>query len=444
MLRNWDEIGELRAAGLSWAEIAEQAGEDSGDRLRMAAAARAYRARKACGGSDPSQRVHGAPAATEAPEQGEEFTELLTAEDICRITSLEDLVDFFRVDRSRWQVKRFRVNKWEQASRRGENVRITPLYQVRAELVRSLEDQQVELESVWRELLADIEQHAPAYHAPLRPPLAAGEPCLLELAVMDPHIGMLAWGRETGESYDSDIAVSDYAAAIDSLLGHARLYPVERVLFVAGNDFLHVDAPGLSSRGGSTTAGTPQDVDGRLARMFTTARRALIAAIEKARTVAPVDVLFVPGNHDTQQTYRMAEVVSAWFRHEQDVNVIYGPQKRHYYGYGENTLMFTHGEEYRRQRDSLPLIFATECPPELWVRGAHREIHTGHFHIKQEGRYTPTSDVSETRAIRTRSLPGLTASDAWHANEGYRHRRTATALVFRRSGGIAGLHEFNP
>jgi hypothetical protein len=434
-----EDIAARRSRGESWDEIAAAFGT-------TANSARSSHYRWAA--SSPAAAAD-APAEEQAAGQAREIEALLTVDDVARITSLEDLLSFFKVDTDRWQVSTFKVNKWEQASvdRKTGDTRVTPLYQVKATLVQSFSDQAAELGLIWDDILADLHANAPAAPpAPAVTPasLVDDEPCLFELAMVDAHIGMLAWGRETGEAYDTDIAVRDYAAAVRNLLGFARLYPIERVLFLAGNDYLHVDAAGLSTRGGTTAAGTPQDVDSRLARMFSAARRALVAAIEEARALAPVDVLFVPGNHDQQQTYRLGEVVSAWFRNDPDVRVIYGPSKRSYYGYGANAFMFTHGEEYRRKRDSLPLIFATECPAELWVAASHREIHTGHNHIKLEGRYTPTSDVDETRGIRTRSLPGLTAGDAWHVNEGYRHRRTATALVFRSSGGIAGLHEFNP
>ena len=374
----------------------------------------------------------------------------LSADDIGRIASLEDLLTFFKVDTSKWQVRDYRVNKWEQASKAKDgSVRIAPLYQVRANLIRSLDDQVAEIEALWCNLVADARAHAPQYTVPQRvssPQLwASDDPCLFEVDIMDPHIGMLAWKHETGESYDSEIAVRDYGNAVQHLLRYAAHYPVTRVLFIAGNDFLHVDGPGRGGqRGGVTTAGTPQDVDSRLAKMFTTGRKALVEAIDRCRLIAPVDVIFVPGNHDAQQTYRMAEVISAWYRNDSEVDVIYGPQKRFYYSYGKNTIMFTHGEEYKRQRENLPLIMATECPAELWVasEGGAREIHTGHFHKNMQGRYTPTSDVDESRGIRSRALPSIAASDAWHMTEGYKHGRRATVIIHKQSGGVAGLHEF--
>lgn len=142
--------------------------------------------------------------------------------------------------------------------------------------------------------------------------------------------------------------------------------------------------------------------------------------------------------------FKLGEVLEAWYRHDPEVQVLNTPMKRKYYGWGRNVWMFTHGEELRRQRDNLALIFATECPPLIWTAGDRcREVITGHNHVNLQGKYHPTSEVSETRAIRVRSLPALTAEDSWHYEEGYKHRRSGTALVYRQSGGVLGIHEFN-
>ena len=76
--------------------------------------------------------------------------------------------------------------------------------------------------------------------------------------------------------------------------------------------------------------------------------------------------------------------------------------------------------------------------------GGCREIHTGHHHISMEGGYYPDHSLTESRGVRIRSLLGLTATDAWHYGQNYLHHRGATALIYRHSGGVAGLHEYNP
>jgi hypothetical protein len=41
---------------------------------------------------------------------------------------------------------------------------------------------------------------------------------LLEVALMDVHFGMLAWGKETGTDYDIDIAEELFLYAVQDLL----------------------------------------------------------------------------------------------------------------------------------------------------------------------------------------------------------------------------------
>ena len=373
-----------------------------------------------------------------------------------RLLTLESFMAYFDLDPEEWEITK--VNKWEQHSVRAGFV---TLVQIVARRIRSsrVERSLEEARAVVQQLIEDAKAHMPP--APMFHPADTGLPdegedigekVLYEIVVQDAHIGMLAWGKEVGRPYDLDIAVQDFGRAHEGLLPYRdvviagpKLYPIEKYLIVVGNDFLHVDAPSHNVRGGATTAGTAQDVDTRLPKMFTHGRRALVNAIDRVRARGlPVDVIVVPGNHDEQQMYRMGETLSAWYRNDPHVNVIYGAQKRKYYRYGGNAFMFTHGEEYKRAgRDNLPLIFATEAPADVWAKSKVREIHTGHNHISMGGRYVPTQDQTETRAIRTRSLPGLTGTDAWHHVQGYKHLRAATALAFRKSGGLVSLTEFN-
>lgn len=367
---------------------------------------------------------------------------LLTRDDISRILSLDDLLAFFKVDEAAWAVRDFRVNKWENYS--VENG-VTPLYQVRANLIRNVQRDAELAAEVYAQVVEDMREASPFYYE-LRPwredESEFNEPVLLEIAPMDAHLGMLAWGRECGEPWDLDAAVEAYVETTMKALTAARFYDVERILFVVGNDLIHAD----TLQGGkvaTTTAGTAQDMDTRLPKIFTAARRAVVQCIDAAREVAPTDVLVVAGNHDSQTSYRLGEVLNAWYRLDDRVDVIYSPAKRQGYQYGKNGFLFTHGEEFKRKREPLALIFADEFP-DLWAQSEYREVHCGHFHSTKTQRYNPQDELSETRGVRLRVLPALTPADAWHVEKGFRHHRAVTALAFHRDGGLAGLHEFTP
>lgn len=403
-----------------------------------------------------------------------------------RITSLSELFEFFEIP-YRWEhgcdldegalrcphsaqgcaqatpvsdqyeVQQFTVrgNSWDMPVRmgKGQPTGVQTMYQYKITAVlrpkSALESADV-VKRIWDEFAADAILHLPTVYEPI-PRLVlkdAENPQLLELALLDPHLGMLAWGKEVGVPYDLNIGIDAYRKAFRALLAVAEHYSIERICFLVGHDLFHVDSPGFNmkggARGGATTAGTIMDIDTRIARLFTHVRRLIVDCIDEARLVAPVDVIVVPGNHDRHTMYKFGEVLQAWYRNDDQVAVYNTPSVRDYYLYGGNLFMFTHGEEFYRKRDNLVSIFATECPPDMWVRGKVREIHVGHNHINMEKVFTgePTSTMWEGRATRVRSLPGLTTEDAWHFEQGYKHTRRGTALVWNKAGGMAGLHEF--
>ena len=185
----------------------------------------------------------------------------------------------------------------------------------------------------------------------------------------------------------------------------SHVYPVDRYLAIVGNDLLHANQYDGKSKAATTVAGTPQEMDGRLSKVFSRARRVVVDSIDQMRaTGRPVDVQMVPGNHDAHMVYALGEVLVAWYRSDAGVNIMNRPNPRSFYGYGRNTFMLYHGELNKKK--GLPhLVMATECPAQMWVdsEGGCREILTGHFHKRETTTFV--SDIDEERAITLRSLP---------------------------------------
>jgi transposase-like protein len=421
--RDWAAVHRRREAGETWSAIAADEGITPGSLRGQYSVWR-----KQAGVEAPAAPPH-------VPESEHGRNVVVELDTVKRVRTLEDLLEVLEVDLEEWRVARFRGNAWEQHSvKKG----LQTLLQVRADFTR---DPTRLYERLRDELLADMAAHAP----PRYPRLpytgrALDAPALLVLGLFDAHLGMLAWGQEVGADYDLTIAVEEFQAAFRELLELHALYDVERILIPVGNDFLHADTTALGGKGGASTRGTPQDVDTRLAKIFRAGRQALVHAIDQARLVAPVDVVVVPGNHDQASMFKLGEVLQAWYRTDQQVRVVNSPRPRDYYRYGANLIGLTHGEEFQRRRDPLPLLMANEAPQD-WAECPVREWLVGHFHAAQELRYLA---LEEHQGVRVRGFAGLTRTDAWHKAEGYAHRRAGTALVYARSGGAFGLHETYP
>lgn len=206
-----------------------------------------------------------------------------------------------------------------------------------------------------------------------------------------------------------------------------------KILFVCGNDFLNTDHLGRT-----TTAGTPQDECLRYQESFLRGRQLLVRAVDRLREMAPVDVVMVTGNHDTQRIYYLGDAVSAWFRNTPDVTVENSPRQRKYVLFHKNLIGFTHG--HNEKHFDLPLLLATE-QPQGWAQSRHREFHLGHFHSRKHKMFVPSFDRA---GVLVRILPSLCPPDAWHATMGYSARLAAEALYFDPEEGCVATFTHSP
>lgn len=229
-----------------------------------------------------------------------------------RIRTLEQLLEHAGTDLAVWEVERHVLNSWEVGAK-GPDGRIltAPLFQVKAWLVRRRDA--VRLRAIKDDLLLDAKGWAPRY--PRVRHKAKPDAHLLALGIPDLHLGKLCWPDETGhDAYDVEIASRVYRDAVRDLLRLASPFPVERVLLPVGNDFLNIDRGLAGASKHTTTSGTAQDEDGRWQRSFRVGRQLLCETIDLCQELAPVEVVVVPGNHDSEKMWTLGEVLGAWYR----------------------------------------------------------------------------------------------------------------------------------
>ncbi len=340
-----------------------------------------------------------------------------------RIRTLDDLLRLCEVDMTRWEVERYVVNKWEQASKeKAGGVHIEPLIQVKAWLKRTPHGEAADMLEMFRDM---VKGHTPTGWR--QRPVTSTAGALYEVDVFDLHTGRLAWGKETGHGdYDSDIARRLCLAAYDDLLARVDRRQVAQVVIPIGNDFYNVD--GMA---GTTTAGTPQDEDGRWQRSFRAGCQLAAEVIERSATIAPVLVPIVPGNHDAERAFYLGEVLSAWFARNDRVTVNNEPTARKYYQHGAVLLAWSHGKA-EKDRD-LPLIMATERPAE-WAATKYREWHCGHTH----------HESNDDHGVRVRHIQSLAAPCTWTASVGLvGSLRGAQAFLFDRDRGLLANYHHN-
>lgn len=328
------------------------------------------------------------------------------------VQTLEELLAICKADLNQWEVESYRPNSW--SSSLGADHPPLIHFQVKALLKRKpLADP----ERLKRDILDQIAEHAPTPRPVDTKPVTDG--LLFEPSIYDIHLGKLAHAEECGEEYNLQEAEDLWRRTVDRMLERVHRYPIERVLFALGNDFLHID-----NLAGTTTRGTPQDADARLTRIFRSGRKLLVETIDLLRQLAPVKILTVPGNHDHVSTMALGEVMEAWYRQDDRVEVDADPTPQKFERWGDVLLGFTHGKHEKppQLRDMMSVL-----RKEDFAECRFLEWHLGHLHKHEE---------TEVGRVMYRRMPSLCATDSWHRLHGYvDSNRAAKCFLWHRELG---------
>ena len=234
---------------------------------------------------------------------------------------------------------------------------------------------------------------------------------LVEISMPDIHLGKLSWDDETGHGNgDLRLILEAVDETLKSLAVKALLQCPERIVFVIGNDLLHID-----NLEGSTTKGTPQDVDGRAQKLFEAAIAVNRMAIGLLSRIAPVDVIMIAGNHDTFSLPHLGSALQGYFHDDDRVTIDNSVRSRKYYQFGKVLLGFCHGGKDDPKLSDLPLLMMRENQSIIneveWM-----EWHIGHKHGRKSLSWL---SVESDKGIHVRILPALCVPDKWHASKGF-------------------------
>jgi hypothetical protein len=250
-------------------------------------------------------------------------------------------------------------------------------------------------------IIEDMRSHSPSY--PVIERVDYGDAgYLLVVDPADVHIGKLASSFETGEEYNSQIAVARVKEGVKGIVNKCSGFKIDKILFIGGNDILHIDTPKRT-----TTSGTPQDTDGMWYDNFLIAKQLYIDIIEMLVSIADVHFVFNPSNHDYTNGFFLADVIQSWFRNCEHVTFDCSIAHRKYYRYYNNLIGTTHGDGAKNA--DLPLLMAHEYP-QGWAICKHRYIYTHHVHHKTSKDYI---------GVTVESLRSPSGTDSWHSRNGY-------------------------
>jgi hypothetical protein len=263
--------------------------------------------------------------------------------------------------------------------------------------------------------------------APVAAPDAANDDLASLYVITDYHLGMLAWGEETGADWDlkiaEDLLVRWFAAAI------AASPPSTMGILAQLGDFLHFD--GL--RTVTPTSGHVLDADSRFTKLVRVAirvlRRIVSMLLVKHREVR---ILMEEGNHDEASSVWLRELLAALYDQEPRVHVDTRPDPYHLVRWGKTFLGFHHG--HKRKTDSVDAVLVSKFR-EAYGETTHHYAHTGHLHH---------NEVRESNLMTVEQHRTLAAPDAYAARGGWLSGREAKVIIYHRAHGEVGRTTINP
>jgi hypothetical protein len=285
--------------------------------------------------------------------------------------------------------------------------------------------------------IAEAKRHAAiaeawARHAALYAGLAGTAPApdkssqnpdfLNVIPIGDPHIGMLAWKPETGENFDTSIAVRELRACVRLLLDDLPACP--RVIIGNLGDALHAQDDSARTPG----HGNQLDVDGRYPKILDALHVLFRGMIDDALAKHEhVTFRNLPGNHDPRVATELMFWLRAVYEKEPRVTIADAYAAHQYDHFGTNLIGWHHGD--RTRKAELPAIMAHDhdgAGTGLWGKTTEHNWFVGHEHH---------TTVLETPACFVRVMNTLAGRDAYHAGR-YRAKQMLQAFTYHRDFGL--------
>jgi hypothetical protein len=260
-------------------------------------------------------------------------------------------------------------------------------------------DKQKTIEDIKEEIISLIKDHAPKYPTIKRKEIKDGH--LLVIDPADVHIGKLCDSFEVGEDYNNQIAVQRVKEGVEGILEKAKGFNIDKIVFVGGNDILHIDTPKRT-----TTSGTPQDTDGMWYSNFLIAKKLYIECLEMLCSVADVHFIFNPSNHDYTHGFFLCDAIATYFKNAKNITFDVSISHRKYFVYGQNLIGTTHGDGAKT--NDLGSLMAHESKD--WSTCKHRYFYTHHVHHKT---------AKDLIGCTVEALRSPSGTDSWHDRNGY-------------------------
>lgn len=297
--------------------------------------------------------------------------------------------------------------------------------EVMLQWVKSQEDGEVQetLREIFDELMKDCPRSKPTEKK-----VDALEEDLMNVHILtDYHMGMNAWGEETGADWDlgiaEDLLLEWFMLAIE------QAPPAKTGVLAQLGDFLHWD--GLEAV--TPTSKHVLDADTRFQKVVRVSIRTLRAVVAMMLDKYDhVHLVMADANHDPASSIWLREVFHAFYDNEPRITVDNSPDTYYCVEHGKTSLFFHHG--HKKPPGKIDDVFAAKFR-DVWGRTEFSYAHMGHFHHRL---------ALETNLMVVEQHRTMAARDAYASRGGYHSGRSAPTITYHKKFGQVGRQEITP
>lgn len=241
--------------------------------------------------------------------------------------------------------------------------------------------------------------------------------------IVDPHLGALSYGKETGESNDLKIGVERVQGTLQRLIGWSP--PAETAVIVNTGDFFHAD----DQRNATPASGHQLDVDGRDQKVKWAGVNMLRTTIDFAlQRHKRVIVKNLKGNHDPESAKWLNISLGLFYSNEPRVEIDPADANNdHFFHlFGVNYVGATHGHTMKPDR---MYVMMAEDNPEYWNASLYRWCIFGHIHHETK---------KQIGSLICESFSQPVPRDSFAHSYGYRSGSAMQSITLHREGGERG------
>lgn len=236
--------------------------------------------------------------------------------------------------------------------------------------------------------------------------------------IADAHIGMKADASETGEEYNSDIAVERIRRGMAKCVANSP--PSKYALVLDVGDLTHAD----DNNAQTPRSKHPLDVSERFFHALRCAITALSAAIDCAlQKHEQIICRVLRGNHN--ETSYLAVMFAIAERYKNNIRVTVEQTAADFFVHEFGSIMIAAHHGDKAKADRLVMHMA-DAWPEIWGRTKHRFYFTGHLHHTM---------MREIGGVIVEQLRAVTGKDSYAASHAYSSRSQMQGITYHKEEG---------